>query len=339
MKTSKLATLILILVSMLLAQAALAGDLVKVTADTYVRAETDYQIKTYVENFGCFGKFVHSRKAYDVNNQTTVRANRDTLYSFGVFDMTSPVTITLPDPKGRYQSLESISQDHSLASFYSPQTITLTKEMIGTRYAIFIIRTFMDPNDEADLQAAHKLQDQIVAKQSDEGKFEVPNWDKKGIETLRTAINVLSATITDSSRMFGVKDKMDPIQHMMGTAAGWGGLPRKDALYTVVYPPKNDGKTAYTLTLKEVPVDGFWSITLYDVAGWMPVNKYNAYSFNNVTGEKNADGSVTIHFGGDPKQPNYFPLVKDWNYQLRQYRPRKEILDGTWTAPAAVEVK
>jgi hypothetical protein len=50
-------------------------------------------------------------------------------------------------------------------------------------------------------------------------------------------------------------------------------------------------------------------------------------------------GSVTIHFGGDSKQPNYFPLVKDWNYQLRQYRPRKEVLEGKWQVPEPVEVK
>jgi hypothetical protein len=126
---------------------------------------------------------------------------------------------------------------------------------------------------------------------------------------------------------------------MMGTAVGWGGLPREDALYTVVYPPKNDGKTAYTLTLKDVPVDAFWSVTLYDADGWMPINEYNAYAFNSVTSKRNDDGSVTIHFGGDSKQPNYFPLVKDWNYQLRQYRPRKEILQGKWKAPEPVEVK
>jgi hypothetical protein len=338
MKTRTFIMLSIFVAALFTGHTAMA-DTVKVTADNYVRAETDYQIKTYAENFGSFGEFVHSRKPYDVNNQTTVRANRDTLYSFGVFDLTSPVTITLPDPKGRYQSLQAVSQDHSMFAVYSPKKITLTKDMVGTRYVILIVRTFMDPNDEADLKAALKLQDQIVVKQADVGKFEVPNWDKNGIETLRTAINVLSATITDSSMFFGVKDNMDPIHHMMGTAVGWGGLPREDALYTVVYPPKNDGKTAYTLTLKDVPVDGFWSITLYDVDGWMPINEYNAYSFNGVTAEKNADGSVTIHFGGDPKQPNYFPLVKNWNYQLRQYRPRQEILDGTWKAPEAVEVK
>ncbi len=102
MKTSKLATLILILAGMLIGQAVFAEDVVKVTADNYVRAETDYQVKTYVDKLGCFGKFTHSRAAYDVDNQVTVRANRDTLYSFGVFDLTSPATITLTDPKGRY---------------------------------------------------------------------------------------------------------------------------------------------------------------------------------------------------------------------------------------------
>ena len=118
--------------------------------------------------------------------------------------------------------------------------------MIGTRYVFLAIRTFMDPNDEADVQAAHKLQDQVIVKQADVGNFAVPNWDKEGIETLRTAINVLGATIPDSSTFFGVKDTLDPIHHMMGAAVGWGGLPREAALYNNVYPPKNDGKTAYT---------------------------------------------------------------------------------------------
>ena len=108
-----------------------AEDSVKVTADTYVRAETDYQFKTYVDKLGSFGKFFHNRKPYDVNNQTTVRANRDTLYSFGVFDLNSPVTITLPEPKGRYQCLMPISFRMWLSS--SRMTREHLKFRIGTR--------------------------------------------------------------------------------------------------------------------------------------------------------------------------------------------------------------
>ncbi len=90
---------------------------------------------------------------------------------------------------------------------------------------------------------------------------------------------------------------------------------------------------------KDVPVDGFWSVTLYDDKGWMPVNKYNAYSFNNVTAKKDEDGSISIHFGGDPRQPNFLPIVPGWNYIVRLYQPKKEIRTGIWQFPAPELVK
>jgi hypothetical protein len=306
---------------------------VKVTAHDYVRAESDFQMRGYIEKFNCFGKFAIGRKPYDVNNQVTVRGNRDTLYSFGVFDLRSPLTITLPDPKGRYQSLMIVNQDHSIWAVYGPGKITLTQERVGTRYAILTVRTFADPNDKQDLQEAYRLQDAVVVEQADLGKFEVPDWSKDEVERMRDTINVVASVAMDTSRMFGVKEELDPVYWMLGAALGWGGLPAEDSIYVNVFPEKNDGKTPYTLTVEDVPVDAFWSVTLYDDKGWIPVNKYNAYSFNNVTAKKNEDGSITIHFGGDPKQPNFLPIVPGWNYIVRLYQPRKEILDGNWKFP------
>ena len=49
--------------------------------------------------------------------------------------------------------------------------------------------------------------------------------------------------------------------------------------------------------------------------------------------QKNGDGSITIHFGGDPKQPIFLPIVPGWNYIARLYQPKKEIPNGTWTFP------
>jgi hypothetical protein len=79
-----------------------AADAPTVTAFNYVRAESDIQMKGYIESFDILGKFHHNRQPYDVNNQITIRGNRDTIYSFGVFDLRSPVTITLPETGGRY---------------------------------------------------------------------------------------------------------------------------------------------------------------------------------------------------------------------------------------------
>ena len=66
----------------------------------------------------------------------------------------------------------------------------------------------------------------------------------------------------------------------------------------------------------------------------MPVNEYNAYSFNNVTAKKDQDGSITIHFGGDPKADNYLSIMEGWNYIVRLYQPQKAILDGSFTFPS-----
>ena len=137
--------------------------------------------------------------------------------------------------------------------------------------------------------------------------------------------------------MFGAaKDQVDPVRHLVGTALVWGGLPEKDALYLPVTPAQNDGATIHKFTVKDVPVDGFWSITVYNGEGYLEPNQYNAYSVNNMTANRGADGSVAIQFGGcDGEILNCLPIMKGWNYTVRLFRPRPEILDGTWRFPAA----
>jgi hypothetical protein len=62
-----------------------------------------------------------------------------------------------------------------------------------------------------------------------------------------------------------------------------------------------------------VPVDGFWSVSVYDAEGYFQPNQYNAYSLNNITATKGADGSFTIQFGGcDGKIANCLPIVPRW---------------------------
>ena len=316
-----------------------AQEYVRVTPENYVRAESDIQMRGYIDKFDSFGKFHHNRAAYDVNNQITIRGNRDTYYSFGVFDLTSPLTVELPETNGRYQSLMIVSQNHSIWGIYGPKKGILTVDNVGSRYAFLVIRTFVDPNDEADVASAYKLQDQVRFQQADMGSFEVPAWKIEEVEEARSVINVTGSTVQDWGKAFGVKEELDTVYWMLGAAYGWGGLPAKAATYQNVVPEQNDGQTAYTLTAKDVPVDAFWSVTLYDDKGLMPVNKYNAYSFNDVTAKTNEDGSITIHFGGDPTADNFLPIVPGWNYIVRLYRPRKEILDGTWTFPSPEAVE
>ena len=102
----------------------------QVTIENYVRAETDFQFGGYIGKLDCFGRLVHYRAPYDVHNQVTVSGNRDTLYSVGVFDLTAPLTVQLPDSGDRYQSLMIVSQDHSIEVAYGPAEVALTAESV-----------------------------------------------------------------------------------------------------------------------------------------------------------------------------------------------------------------
>jgi hypothetical protein len=49
--------------------------------------------------------------------------------------------------------------------------------------------------------------------------------------------------------------------------------------------------------------------------------------------------AVTVQFGGcDGKVPNCLPIMPGWNYIMRLYRPRPEILKGSWKLPEAQPV-
>jgi len=336
MERARIAFVALMGLSCLAVNAASAAE--KVTVDTFVRAETDLTMKRYAA-LGGFGKFLHIRGMTPVDKQNVIRMNRDTLYSAGVFDLTTPVTIVKPEHGKRYQSMQVINQDHSMLPIeHGAGTFTITHEMVGTRYAIVLLRTFADPNDAADMKSANALQDRVQVQQAAPGTFEVPKWDETSLHTVREAVNVLAATKSDTSGFFGDKAKLDPIDHLLGTAFGWGGLPKQAAVYQNGAPALNDGATPHVLTVRDVPVDGFWSITVYNAKGFMEPNSLNVYSVNDVTAKRNPDGSVTIHFGGDPGSTNYLPITAGWGYVVRMYQPRKPVVDGTWKFPEAQPV-
>lgn len=301
----------------------------------FVRAESDFYMGKMVKD-GSLGRFVHSREPASIDKQNVIRMNRDTLYSEAVFDLDAgPVTITLLDAGRRFMSMQVVDEDHYVPSvFYGAGTHILTKENVGTRYVFVAVRTLVDPADPKDIEQVHSLQDAIKVSQKGVGKFEVPNWDQASQKKVRDALLVLGATIPDYNKAFGSKDDVDPIQHLIGTATGWGGNPAKDATYLSGTVPKNDGATVYKLNVGDVPVDSFWSVSVYNAQGYFEKNPYNAYSLNNLTAKKGADGTIAIQFGGcDGKIANCLPTMPGWNYTVRLYQPRAEILNGKWSFP------
>src|SRR4029077_7247071 len=139
------------------------------------------------------------------------------------------------------------------------------------------------------------LQDAIKFSQQRPAAFEIPNWDEASLNMARAALLQLGTTISHTRRMFGPNtNEVDPVKHLIGSAMLWGGYPEKDALYLPITPARNDGTTIYKLTVGNVPVDGFWSLTVYNSEGYLQPNQYNVYSVNSITAKKSPDGSVAI---------------------------------------------
>ncbi|MCV6598841.1 MAG: DUF1214 domain-containing protein [Mangrovicoccus sp.] len=322
-------------------ESALADAAKHVDLTKFNRAETDTYLTRMVEQ-GAFAQFIHERDFIAIDAQDVIRSNRDTLYSFAVFDLSAPVTITLPEGGGRYQSLHAINQDHYTPVVeYGPGSFEFTQQSVGSRYLFVLMRTFVEPGNAEDIAAGQALQDGITITQADPGSFEVPNWDKTGLDRTRDLLIQLNADYRGTSEgTFGAKDEVDPLRHVMGTAIGWAGLPPQAAIYESIFPAQNDGKVPHGVTVSDVPVGAFWSVTVYNAEGFMVENEAGIYSLNNLSAEADETGVVTIHFGGcEDGRINCIPVPENWNYTLRMYQPGPEILDGSWVFPEAQPVE
>ncbi|MEE2032304.1 DUF1214 domain-containing protein [Rhodococcus chondri] len=278
---------------------------------------------------------LHNREPASVEHQTVIRLNRDTLYSFAIIDVSGGAVLTVPESGNRYVSAMVVDQDHYVERiFHDPGEYRLTRDEFRTPYLAVAVRILVDPTDADDVREVVALQDRFGLTAESSTPFVSPDYDRKSMDETRDALLALARGLTGFERMFGARDHVDPVRHLIGTAAGWGGLPTEEAVYVGVEPGLPVGE--YELTVRDVPVDGFWSISVYNAAGFFEPNENNAYTVNNITGVPNADGSITVRFGGcaDPSRDNCIPVIEGWNYLVRLYRPRAEILDGRWTFPA-----
>jgi hypothetical protein len=94
------------------------------------------------------------------------------------------------------------------------------------------------------------------------------------------------------------------------------------------------------------PVNGFWSLSIYNEHHFFVANSINRFSIGTKNKDLNfgADGSLTIYVQGEaPTDPvqraNWLPAPKgDFSLYVRAYWPKPEITGGVWTPPAVQRV-
>lgn len=84
----------------------------------------------------------------------------------------------------------------------------------------------------------------------------------------------------------------------LGGAAGWGGLPETEAFCVARTQPQPAGE--YELTVRDVPVSGFWSVSVCNRDGCFELNPYDSYSINSVTARPSPDDQSPSPSGLSP---------------------------------------
>jgi hypothetical protein len=313
-------------------------DKVSVTIGNFVRAESDRMMFDLMRSAGGINRWQHNRRPTPLDQQTVVRMNRDTLYSFAVVDLAEGADLTMPDGGERYVSLMVVNQDHYINRvFHTAGKHRLTMDDFDTRYVLLAMRVFVDPNDPDDVAAANKVQDGLAVSAKSTEPLVSGNYDQESFTAVRQAAVELGKFVPEFSGAFGARKRVDSLKHFIGTAIGWGGLPEDEAYYLNVEPGLPVGE--YRIVVRDVPVDGFWSISLYNSQGFFEATDVGAVSINQVTAVPEPDGSIVVRLGACVDgQPNCLKIMPGWNYTVRLYRPRREVLDGSWTFPS-VEVR
>ena len=142
----------------------------------------------------------------------------------------------------------------------------------------------------------------------------------------------------------------DYIQRALVTAVGLGANRPQDAIYPTSEKDADgkeyDGTKKYVLHFDKgqmPPVNGFWSLTMYDASFFFvpnPLNRYTLSARNKFV--TNTDGSVDLYLQSDSpgkaKEANWLPAPKArFIPMLRLYWPKEtppSIIDGTWKPPA-----
>lgn len=298
-----------------------SGEKIPVTLENYEVAESDLAFYNVTKLVGMNTFFHFPTGAFDLDNQTVVRMNRDTYYSAATIDTTQGATVTIPETNGRYLSVMVVQNDHYIDQvFLEPGTHEITSE---TDFAMVAMRIRANQSDPADDEAIAALRAGVKLAVGGDASHVRPNYDMEQLVALRDELSIEGTKLGTLMGMQGAHGAIEPMMHLYGTAIGWGLLPDAQAQYLGSPKFNNDG--CYMASYSAPPFNdpGFFSITMYDADGWIFTEDGILNEFNMTLNE---DGSFDAYFGECGDVDNNLPTVEGWNYILRIYEPKLDEL-------------
>jgi hypothetical protein len=198
-------------------------------------------------------------------------------------------------------------------------------------------RIGISPGASFDFQAL----DPVVQSALGQARTDAQQLMQWKIPTLARVVNGWSMN-TDTMGVYGNYY----LKRAMVAQLGLGANLPEDAIYPLNLSDESgkplDGSNKYTLHFDKgakPPVDGFWSITLYDSDGFQVANTLNRFAVSSwMPFAENADGSLDVYFQnvspGSGKEQNWLPApAGPFNLTMRLYGPRQDALTGKWNPP------
>lgn len=296
-----------------------------VTSATYPTHETAHQLLKNQDIAG-INALQHKRQLTPTDSQPVVRMNRDTYYTMAVVDVSEGATITMPEvPEGKYISVQPVTEDHRIQPmFYGAGTFELSTH---TGDHLYLVIRLDSTFTEAE---AATYQDQMSLNANSNMPFTAEPVNQESFESVEKALKAKMAAINkrdgkdalvgmftapdDASNKLFTQEKYE-----VGAAIGWGGAQEVDNIYEVSGNFPAD--VPHQATFQDPKNNAFWSITVYNKAGFM-FNDHANLSSN--TAVPNEDGSYTINFGGGPDALNNIEIENDsgvFNLGIRHYQP------------------
>lgn len=297
-----------------------------VTMDNVVRAET---AKYFAEETIKSGPntFRHERDGIQLDNQTVIRSNFDLIYSYGVYDASKGLEISVP-PYDLYHIVHVFDENHvTLDVVYPGETKTISPDQLtyGDHVYLFM-RTQPPSTDAAGMDALHERQDSVTVKAgSSQPYVSEVKYDVDSFNTLRNDL-IARAPKEDVVYKGFIEDLDDIISpyYQMTNLAGWGGLPSSHAYYFVVAPGDEGARTGEpaSVTFPAPPIQadraGYWSLTVYNADGWV---KTDPFKISSLEATPNEDGTYTLNFNGPEGSINNLQAPENWNALFRAYLP------------------
>lgn len=300
---------------------------VPVTMDNVVRAET---AKYFCEETLKTGpnRFRHEREGIQLDAQTVIRSNFDQIYSYGVFDASAGLTVTVPEFEFLHL-VQIFDENHvTLDVAYQGQRVHIAPEALTYGSHVYLFMRTQPPSyDAAGMAVMRERQDAVVVEAGSaqpyvpDVKYDLESFNALRFELIRRAVEEVAQP------RLGFIERLEDIvtpQYQMVNLAGWGGLPVRHAHYIPIEVTDERAlagePSSMTFAPPELRYDdgGYWSLTIYNVDGWVVTDRFNINSHQAVP---NADGTYTLTFNSDGDAVNPLDVPENWNGLFRCYLP------------------